>query len=81
MSIDRRLNSLPQLDALAKAHFPIAAYIAEHNELTYKQIALDLGVSRHTIMRVAKQAKLKRARGRKLGVKWPKFEPKRHLPD
>jgi len=81
MSIDRRLNSLTQLDALAKEHFPIASYIADHNELTYQQIAADLGVSRHTVMRVAKQAKLTRTRGRKLGVKWPKFEPRPALLD
>jgi hypothetical protein len=42
MPNERYLDSLPQLEAMAKEHLVIAGFIAEHTQLSYKQIAAEL---------------------------------------
>lgn len=81
MPNQRHLNSLAQLQTLAREHLVIAGFIVEHAELSYKQIAAELGVSRHTVMRLAKQARLTRKPGRKLGIRWPEYEKARNFLD
>jgi DNA-binding MurR/RpiR family transcriptional regulator len=65
----RLLQSLSQINAMTKEHLVIAQHVAEHPELTYRQIASELGVSRHTVIRVAREARITRTRGRKLTLK------------
>ena len=71
MSKDRSLRLPTQLDAWRKEHELILRYINEHDELSYKQIAVQIGVSRSTIVQVAKAARITRPRGRKLRLNIP----------
>jgi DNA-binding MurR/RpiR family transcriptional regulator len=54
---------------MANEHLVIAHYLSEHLELTYEQIATQLGVSKATLIRVARDAGIRRTRGRKLKLK------------
>ena len=65
------MQSLAELNAMTKEHLIIAQRIVDHPELTYVEIASDLGVSRHTVIRVAREAHLRRPRGVKLRLKVP----------
>jgi transcriptional antiterminator len=71
MSKGRSLRFPTQLDAWRKEHELILRHINEHDELTYEQIAVQIGVSKSTVIRVAKAARIIRPRGRKLRLKFP----------
>jgi len=53
----------------------------EHTEVSYRPIAAELEVSRHKVMRVAKQARLTRKPGCRLGTLWPEYEKTKNLLD
>jgi DNA-binding MurR/RpiR family transcriptional regulator len=71
VSKDRSLRLPAQLDAWRKKHEYILRYINEHDELSYKQMAVQIGVSRSTVVQVAKAAHITRPPGRKLRLKLP----------
>jgi hypothetical protein len=71
VSKDRSLRVPAQLDAWRKEHELILRYINEHDDLTYTQIAAQMGISRSTVVRVAKAARIQRPRGPKLRLVFP----------
>jgi DNA-binding MurR/RpiR family transcriptional regulator len=71
VSAKRIVQSLAELNAMTKEHLIIAQHIMDHPELTYGQIASELEVSRHTVLRVAREAGMRRPRGVKLRLKVP----------
>jgi len=62
----RLLESPSQLDTLRRGQLVILREIVEHPELSYKQIASRFSVSRHTVVRIAREAHIIGKRGRKL---------------
>ena len=69
---NKKIESVAQLNStMTTQHAIIAQHIANHPELTYAQIAAVFDVSRHTVIRVAAEAHLKRSPGVKLKLKAP----------
>lgn len=60
---------LRRMNPMTKQHLLIARHVAEHPDITYEEIATSFGVSRHTVIRVARKARITRNRGRKLTSK------------
>jgi transposase len=57
---------LRRMNPMTKQHLLIARHVAEHPDITYEKIATFFGVSRDTVIRVARKARITRSRGRKL---------------
>jgi DNA-binding MurR/RpiR family transcriptional regulator len=66
VSKDKSLRVPSQLDALIKEHQQILQFVKNHDELTYEQIAEQVGASKSTVIRIVKAASISRRRGRKL---------------
>jgi hypothetical protein len=62
------LQPVTNIKGMTPEHLAIVHEISLHPELTYQQIAGLVGVSRNTVVRVAKEAHITRARGRKHGL-------------
>jgi len=69
MAKSKEFQTAEEVATFWHEHGVIARYLMEHPELTYRETAATLGVSRHTVIRVGCLTRIRRKRGPKLRMK------------